>query len=315
MTVYRAFADFLKLNGRQLTIDTEAVIRIFESGFYGDGRDGDLIFAQDTTLQADVRAVSVTVAPGVRVSLAGFEISATRVISVGVGSIISDDGASAAGAIPGAQRSVLCTAGLAGGAGGGPGANGQRTATLLALLGNESSSSYEPIFGGTGGSGGSGAGGNGGGLGNGNGGVNSSNFVYDPTLSSPLNGPMPTSVAYVFSATDPSTLAVLPLGCGGGGGGGGGTPGAGGAGGGIVRLRSPKIINNGLISANGGNGGNGVGSGAGGGGGGGGGRIILVGERSGSGTLSVEGGIGGRGGTFDADPGINGQVGTIHLFG
>jgi hypothetical protein len=156
------------------------------------------------------------------------------------------------------------------------------------------------------------SGGAGAGIDAGAGGNNSSFFGQVFYLRSPLSGPSPTDWTGIWDG-QLDLMTYITVGCGGGGGNAvsGGT---GGAGGGIVRIRAPRVINNGLISANGGNGSAGTASGGSGGGGGGGGRIVIVGKRSGSGTYTVTGGTGGAG-NGAGSAGSNGSNGTTHFYG
>jgi len=282
-----------------------SVVRI--PGFFGDGRDGAVHYTTDTTLTQDVRAVTITVDPGVVVNQNGFEQSAT--FSIVNNGTIHDNGADAVGGARGEQRSVSNSCGLAGGQGGFPGVQGNPSrSSFIENLANNYYFTSEYL----GASGGAGGGPSGGGAGD-----NSFSWASSTVGSGPFGGLDPTSCAFFF---DPGSLDSAAAGIGGlslGAGGGGGTGpdgGGGGAGGGIVRLRSLRFTNNGVISARGGNGGNAVAGNSGGGGGGGGGRVVIVSSQLVQGTLSVSGGIGGSGLGTGAS-GSSGQSGTIHIFG
>ncbi len=91
--------------------------------------------------------------------------------------------------------------------------------------------------------------------------------------------------------------------------------GGGGSGAGIVWIAAKNIVNNGRISAQGGNGANaslGVGTGGcGGGGGGGGGNVAIITQSTSiGGTVSVTGGIGGTGAATAGQTGLNGANGA-----
>jgi len=283
----------------------DSVVRI--PGFFGDGKDGAVHYTTNTTLAQDVRAVTVLVDQGVVVNQNGFEISAN--FSIVNNGTIHDNGADAFGGARGEQRSLLNSCGLAGGQGGFPGVIGNPSRSLFV---ETAGSGYYFTSESLGASGGDGGGPSGGG-----GGDNSTSWASSTIGSGPFVGLDPTSCTFLF---DPTALDSPAAGIGslslGAGGGGGTDPdgGGGGAGGGIVRLRSLRFTNNGLISARGGNGGNAVAGNSGGGGGGGGGRIVIVSSQLVQGTLSVSGGIGGSGlGTGTS--GASGQSGTIHIFG
>lgn len=275
------------------------------AGTYGDGADGVVHYAANTTLTRDVRATSVLVDAGVSVDVAGFEITAT--ISITNNGVIHQngkDGVSGAGGGAGGFASCAplgCTAGVSGGNGGGGTSNPGNTSTIL---GAANPNVVHDTLGARGGNGG-GSGATAGGLG-----ADYTGYTVRATVPHPFAGPTPTRVLVL----DPWSFGFAALSAGGGGGGGALAGGGGGGGGaGIVRLRAPSIINNGTIRARGGNGGAGGPVNGGGGGGGGGGRIVLVGALSGVGTTDVSGGAGGAGNGVGL-AGAAGNAGTVHLF-
>jgi hypothetical protein len=210
----------------------------------------------------------------------GFRIFCTGKLSLTDGVTLRNSGSDATGstgAVGGAQAYFT------------PGGQGSAGSTGTATAPTLSSSSLiawldgtEPVSG----DGGSATGGPG--VGGGTAGASASREVADGS---------PHTVVQAISALNNSG-DQWDAGIGGAGGNGSsGTGGGGGGGGGIVGIYVRKIVNNGIIQANGGAGGDATGTNGGGGGGGTGGAVILVymNDRSDIGTVEVAGGAGGAG--------------------
>lgn len=333
------------LNPRNLAgIKAKELRAATRANLFGDGSDGNVIFDGTTdltdfssrsgtvySLTRDLFANNLTINTGVTLKPAGFRIFASADLTNN-GTIHSNGGDGGNGGNASGD-----TGGTAGTAGAAAHAQGSLPASLIGKAGKAGSNQGSAgtagedgtdsdkslgaagVGGGGGGSGTAGVGSDPGGAG-GNGG-SKTGTVY--------NAPRSPQAAYLLADTQPSdTFAVLlgspssgSGGSGGGGNGGGGGGGSGGSGapGGFVVIFAYRIINNGIISANGGNGGNGGngsdGGGSNGGGGGGGGGagsggvlIFVYGLKSGSGTETVDGGTGGTPGT--ANNGNDGSAGS-----
>ncbi len=291
--------EWFDTSGGVVRVRQDKIAALFATGaskYFGDGRDGPQHITTDTVLTQDMRATTLLVDPGVRLDVAGYEITASdSIVNHG---IIADDGVNGAadGSHGGTARSAACSCSVAGGQGGDRFNPGTQSINQFGA-----SSTPEPV---------GASGGAGGGAGHGAGGTNAG-YTVDPTIGSPFNGPAPTSFYLLVDST--GQFAAMTAGCGGGGAGVNG--GTGGAGGGIVRIRSKSITNSatGIISAKGGNGSAGTASGGSGGGGGGGGRVIIVGDFTNNGQIVVSGGTGGAGNGAGV-AGQNGSAGTVHLF-
>lgn len=341
------------------------------SNIYGDSSDGDITFDGATdhntfssrssttyTLTRDVFGGNIIVNTGVTVKTAGFRIFAAGTAGLtNNGTIHANGGAGGAGgtgssgsasnnpggtagaagaaahtggSLPDSLPGIIGSVGATGGAGGGnTGTNGTAGTNSAKSLGAAGTG------GGAGGSGDGAAGGSGG-----NGGSKTGTVFNLPRS--------PQAAYYLFDSQPSNTFAVL-LGSAGSGSGGSGAsggssgttedgPGGGGSGGsgapgGMMVIFAYRIINNGIISANGGVGGAGgngptlggnpidhmVGAGGGGGGAGGsGGVIILVyGIKTGSGEETVTGGAGGAAGAAGTGRagGAAGNAGTAGTAG
>jgi hypothetical protein len=296
---------------------------------WGDGLDGDVTITGTTTLTRDMFYNTLIINASGVLKTNGFRVFCkTSLLNNGT---IDASGGSASGATAGAaahaQGSLpAAPAGKAGGAAGpnfwsssGSGGNG--------TAGDDAAKSVGGAGGGGGGGGGGGncVGGGGGSVGgSGGGGGSQTGTVY--------NIPRTPTASYLFSDTLPSLASLsgsAGSGSGGGGGGGrdytagpsyaggnGGAGGGSGAAGGIISIFSKEIINNGVISANGGNGGNGAngangnpaggymsgGGGGGGAGAGGAGGVVMLtyGQYSGSGTVTATKGANGTPGNYGA---------------
>ena len=315
------------------------VIKYLQS-IFGDGSDGDVsIDTIDTNLITDMFYNNLNVASPFTLYTSGYRIFVKNKLTINTGAKIARNG------VNGVDGGSALTSGslygaLAGGAGGpgGAGRNGAGTPTagtagtagvdLAKCLGSNA------VAGGAGGAGGTDLPpSHGGGASGGAGGAAGSKTgtVY--------NNPRGLTSAYMLYDSLPAgdVLKTNPSAGGGGGGGGadsqaeggggnGGLGGTSGSGGGIVEIFAKNLVNNGIISANGGNGGNGLvggngggaypagggGGGAGGSGGNGGILILCYINKSGTGTETVTlgaKGSGGAGGT-GVNGGTNGSTGS-----
>lgn len=257
--------------------------------WFGDGSDGNVTIAVDTTLTRDMYYDALTVnGGGVDLFCDGFRIFAKTSVTCS-GTIHDRDPASKNGAAAG-------TAGTAYAAG--PplpsGSNGGAGGTAAGSAGSAAANALG-VAAGAGGAGSGGAGGAAGTL----------------TVMTANNGGTQQikSAAWGLSVhprTDVATgtCAVSP---GGGGGGGDGTAGGGGgAGGGVVMILTPSLSGAGTISAKGGNGGSPAAGNRGGGGGGGGGIVYILTATAHSVTVDVAGGTGGT----KTGTGVNGSNGS-----
>lgn len=266
----------------------------------GDGLSPPVIYTANTSLSADVRAPLIVIQQDVTVQSNGFELVSQDLILIN--GTLSADGVHAAGAVNGAGgggNPTLNTAGVAGGAGGVRTGLGAPTALKA---GTEQFTAE--VFAGIGNGGAGGAGGNAGGA--------NGSFTLDTGYRSPLMGPNPTNVYGYMQDFAAFSFFVILVGCGGGGGN-AAVGGTGGGGAGMNRLRARRLINNGVVTASGGNGSDFTGVNGSGGGGGGGGRNIAVGFRYGTGKWLVNAGRGGIGnGTGTA--GAAGTLGRNHFY-
>lgn len=246
---------------------------------FGDGKDGDIIFAVDTDLLPNMRYQNVTVLGPVTLRTMNNPL-------IVKGTLRNNGIISANGTGPAAQPVSALGRGMDGMAGdGGAGAIGE--SDLLLGIGGQ---------GGNGGDGSVNTGGPGGG-----------SFV-DPTYTHVATILLALSklfFGFIFQCENP-----LRAGAGGGAGGGNGIGfegGSGGAGGGFITINA-KVINNdgGSFLAMGEPGADGSGGNSGGGGGGGGGRITVFSTSPQNGTLFASGGMFGMG----TVGGTNGTAGT-----
>lgn len=286
----------------QLFTDGMAAIGPTQDHIFGDGADGDVTVAGNTTLNRDVYPSILTVDPGVILNTNGYRIIARRgIINRGT---IRNNGANG-NAENGGLGGISSTLG-----GGGAGATGVLSVGVNAA---DLNTNPAPGYGGAGGNGGSSAGGS---VPGGDGGsvfANGTARVRPRRLDALLlGGDFDFSVA--------GFIARFQGGAGGGSGGGlAALLGAGGGGGGgIVFLIGPLLFNatTGVVEARGGNGSNSPGGNGGGGGGGGGGIIAAVRRVAlNRGTITVAGGSGGNGTGTGANgaPGADGRIITFDV--
>ena len=275
-------------------VATDSILQAFnklsarvQNEWFGNGSDGDVVIAVDTTLVRDMYYNSLTVNVGATLFAGGFRIHCIGDIN-NLGTI-DRSGNDATG--------TAATAALVAGTTGVSGAGGAGGAAAGSAGGAVTNAS-----GGAGGAGGLGSGGAGGALG----------AATVPTAA--LGGIECLNAARQASVAQQIAGLIMPGGGGGGGGGGDGTAGgAGGSGAGVIVICARNLYGSGTIRARGGNGFQPTAGNRGGGGGGGGGAIILVTENDTTITslvLNVSGGIGASGfGTgLSGSNGSNGRV-------
>jgi len=324
---------------------------------FGDGSDEDVTLDGTTTynsfsslatsvytLSRDVFAARLEIKSGVTLKTNGFRVFASRELT-NHGTILADGGdggVGGTGASDGASGNAGGTAGAAGAAAHSSGSLPAAIAGTAGATGGSVGSSGIPSNGGDGtggdsvakslgaaGSGGGGGGSGGGSTpgagGNGGNGGSKTGTVFNLPRS-------PQAAYYLIDSQPSNTFAALlgsagsGSGAGGGGGlgsdstrdpSGGGGGGGSGAPGGFLVIFAYRLVNNGIISADGGVGGDGgnggtptfgidlaAGGGGGGGAGGSGGVVLLVyGSKSGSGTVSTNGGAGGGAGAAGVNRG------------
>jgi hypothetical protein len=267
---------------------------------FGDGSDGTATLdgtatvswasksGSTYTMTRDALLVNLTINNTVILKSAGYFLYGTGTLTVNSGGTLERNGTDASGT--GLVAGSFCGGSGAGGLG--QGAGGSPTEAIGAA-------------GGDGGDGDSGSGGPGG----------------NPTVPAANDGTWRTLVA-ALSYTYRQSTEQWKGGAGGGGGGDSGAGGGsvrGGVGGGVLGVSFATIVNNGTISAKGGNGANGIGDNGGGGGGGGGGAAFIIYRSYTGNAVSVAGGSGGTGtGTgTNGEPGSTGtvwswEVGTVN---
>lgn len=296
-----------------LVANTDASLVNAASLVFGDGSDGNLHFdgtatvlglsptSKVYTLTRDIFGDAVVVDATVSVYTNGFRIFAKS--SLTNNGTIENNGKDASGRTAGAVTNTagslgIGTAGGAGANGVGNGSNG--TALAASLPGNT----------GTGGAGGAA-------------GVHTAGAGGTITAITAAEGGARFLLALLLGAcigtgTSGTATVLTPIGGGTGGGGGGadnadGTGGGGGGGGGPLMIAARLLVNNGVLSSNGGKGAAGASTAnnAGGGGGGQGGLVIVIARSSsGTGTVTATGGTAGAGvGTGAA--GTAGSAGTV----
>ncbi len=261
---------------------------------FGDGFDGDVTIAVDTTLTSDMYYDDLTVNAATNLTTGGFRIFVKGTLTLN--GTIRFNGVTATnnnGAGFGGSNQTLKT--TEAGANGGTAAGSAATARADCMGG----------AGGLGGTGSGGAGGAGGAA----------------TVPASTRGGVRAfgniATAFFGRIIDASNAAAIVspfAGLGGGGGGGDGTAGGGGGGGGgFVCIAAKTLAGAGTIEAKGGNGAAASAGNRGGGGGGGGGVVTLItASTSNPYTISVAGGTGGAGsGTGTA--GANGSDGRTFL--
>jgi len=295
------------------------------ANLFGDGSDGDVVVSTEINLTRDMFYNNLTVEDGGIINTKSFRIFVKDQFIKKPGGILRNNGNAGADGedgddtgnnlnTGGAAGATVASGSLPGGIASGAGGKGGDGA-ISGTAGSDAAKSL-----GTAGSGG-GGGGNAGGSGAGSGGSGGS---QTGTLYNIIKS---FSSAYYLIDTLPSIIS-LTISAGSGGGGGGDNSvtddragGGGGAGSpaGMIWIAANRMFIEGEneIQCNGGAGGAGgdaIGTNAAGGGGGGaggsGGVIILIyGDKTGTGTLSVAGGAGGAGGSGVAG-GNNGSAGT-----
>lgn len=304
--------------------------------FYGSGSDGNLVVSTTTTLTADKFYNNLTIDSGVIFNCGGYRLyTAGNLINNGtIRNNGNSGGNGATGAAGGAGGSAAAANGvgnLAGSTGSDAGGNGNAAAG--SSTGNSGASTdlgSAAVAGGNGGAGFGGAGGTAGTIAAHSAETLSINSGFFPTTLTVNTTDTGQGVSFFKGSTSSFALSTSQIGSSGAGGGGdgslkGGGGGGGGATGAIVYILAKTIINNGTISAIGGNGGNGgvgnVGLGCGGGGGGAGGTggVIVLGFQTltNNGTITVAGGTGGtgglgQGGGNNGANGNNGNTGTVY---
>lgn len=334
---------------------------ILLSLFYGDGSDGDVSITSNTALTSDMYYDDLSVSNNAILSPAGYRIFVKGTLTIASGSSVAENGGNGGvggdGLLNSAQEGLGGTAGTAAHSAGYYPApksgkegqdGGQGSANSNALNNDEAGGSEDGLAGdastdSVGANGvAAGAGGNGGNSPGYSGGTGAQAGGAGTATAADED---PRNIISLIQWIDFSTIGTpvkfngsAGSGSGGGGGGasgafdgsaryggGGGAGGGSGAPGGFVGIFARKIVNNGVISANGGNGGNGGngnngtvgyntgGGGAGGGGGGGSGGVLSLAYNSysGSGTKTVTGGSAGSAGT----PGTGYGTGTAGSIG
>lgn len=275
-------------------VATDTILQAFNKlalnqscAWFGNGSDGDVVIAVDTTLTRDMYYNTLTVNLGATLFTAGFKVHVLG--DATISGIIDRSGTDATGtaAVPGLVAGTLGSSGAGGAGGAAAGAAGGATTNAS---------------GGAGGLGGTGSGGAGG----------AGGTATVPTAA--LGGIEVLNAARQAAVCQNTAGTILPGGAGGGGGGGDGTAGgAGGSGGGVILVAARNLTGTGTLRAKGGNGFQPVAGNRGGGAGGGGGAIVLITENdttSTSLTFTVSGGTGASGfgtGTSGAN-GSNGRV-------
>lgn len=275
----------------------------FLTNTYGAGYDGDVVVTGTYTLTRETHFNNLTVTGSGVVKPAGYRIFVKNTLSIDSGCSINDDGNSGSANTAGTTLSLVGYLGRYSTTGGG-GSAGNTNGSVANATVYESTYNDNGLLpnGGAGGSCGIRTGGA----------ANTLTAATQRIFSDPFSG----------RKWGPAAATNEPFTGGGSGGGGasanaGALGGGGGSGGGMVWLAAQTIVNNGRISANGGNGGNATGtagvSGSSGGGGGGGGLVIVFTNTRASscGSITAGGGTGGTGiGTFGTtgSAGLSGSV-------
>lgn len=291
----------------------------------GNGSDGNVTLATDTTLTRDMYYNNLTINAGVTLYPSGWRVFVKNTLLNngtinydGANGTIGNSGGGSLG-VGGAGGAVVATGPMKNTAG----QNGNNGGNIATTPAAGSATAAQIALGGR-----SGAGGKGGDSGQAGNGANAgaagaltADIVNIQPFESYLVAGSENIVsdkiaAYLWSINHQTQIKIGVAASGGGGGGGGtGTYGSGGGGGGAtggtILIVATTITNNGIITAKGGNGGAGANGGSGGsywgpgggGGGGGGGAIILVYKNITAGTIVVTAGSGGAGGDH---PGYSG---------
>lgn len=296
------------------------------SGYFGDGGDGDKTVVGNETLTRDMAYNTLLVPVGTSLNTNGFRVF-VRGTAVIDGRLHCDGNAGLANGTAGATAGPNGTLGQgkAGGAGGGAsGAAAGSTNAAAPRFYTQGSATTGGTVGPIntpGGNGASSVGTGGAGAGGGSGGTTTGAGVAagasggGVALSTFSSGDI-RSMPQIFNGRQASGSSLFDAGAGGGGGARGTTTadrgGGGGGGGGVVGFYPYHLSGAGFISARGGDGGTPTAFGAGGGGAGGGGLILLVNALSGSSTptLQVTPGAAGNGGPSDATRFAGGRGGN-----
>ena len=299
------------------------------ANLFGDGSDGDVVVSTSINLTRDMFYNNLTVESGGIINTKSFRIFVKDQFIKKPGGILKNNGNNGANGnttTGGAGGVAVASGSLPGGIAGGDGGRGGNTGSY-GEPGDDGTDASKSL-----GSAGSGGGG---------GGNGSSGFGYSASAGGDGGSQTGTVFniinsffsAYYLIDILPSIVALtISAGSGGGGGGGSSTThrtSGGGAGstGGLIWIAANRMFIEGTdeIQCDSGNGGNGVdgndgnpaeGGGGGGAGGSGGVIILIYGEKTGTGTLSVDKGAGGTGGTGgtgvyeDGHPGSPGTAGT-----
>jgi hypothetical protein len=250
--------------------DTGSALVGLGQGFlpYGNGSDGAVTLAVNTTLTRDMYYDTLTVPLGITLKTNGFRLFCrTQLILNGTISIAGNAAAGATGGLSTAGNADFLTAGL-----GMLGIGGDGTTATSGAGGTPATGTN--TLGGAGGAGGAG--------------TNAGGAAAVPSgLSAIQGGPAPADLLTLISGlvhnvqsliSNPTTWGQIQGGVGGSAGGGDGTNagGGGGGGGGVMGIYARQITGTGTITCAGGPGGNGASGNTGGGGGGGGGVLFLV---------------------------------------
>ncbi len=330
-------------DGTTLLVNGSTIANQF---IYGDGSDGDATISGNTTLTSDMYYDDLTIATGITLDPGGYRIFVNGILTFqGTGKIArtpnagsaGSDGLNSTGGVGGGGGAALTAGSLPAGEDGKTGGTGGDGSALACDAGDngtagDASAKALAGAGSAGGDGGAGSGGCG-------------TFGTGGAAGS-ATGTVFNKIRNAFSAfnlidINPSVVAFTIAGGSGAGGGGssgrilgvdyssGGGGGGSGSTGGFVWVSARKIVTvngNNYIEVKGGDGGMGGSSGiaqvpangylAGAGGGGGGGRggvvVLLYGSKTGTGTISVAGGIGGVTGT-NGNAGSSGPNGGTGL--
>ena len=307
-------------NPRNLAgLRTKDLQQATRANLFGDGSDGDVIISTEINLTRDMFYNNLTVEDGGIINTKSFRIFTKDQFIKKPGGIVRNNGVvGVAGSSPGAGGAggtAVASGSLNGGVAGSSGSSGG-TAGVAGTAGIDVAKSL----------GSPGSGGGGGGLGQ-SGGTPGAGGAGGSQTGTLFNKPNSfNSVYYLIDILPSIVILTLSAGAGGGGGGSGTTTPGGGGGsgspGGMIWIAANRMFIEGsgeiqCTGGVGGNGGNSTGNDGGGGGGAGGtgGVIILIyGEKSGTGTVSVTGGAGGTGGTgwHNGANGSAGQTGKIY---
>ena len=261
------------------------------AALFGDGSDGDVTIAGDTSLSRDMLYDNLTIDATKRLDTQGFRVFIKGILTNN-GTISNNGGDGSIGGASVGAKGV--GAGKASSTpNGGDGGDGKDTPENGDTAENLTNSIYAAGVGGRGGDGSLNSGGNG-----------------ETPSANVLGSNFKTSIS-ITSYVGATLLSVSGGGGGGSGGAGALAGGGGGGGGGITFIASKEIDNNGVIECNGGSGGNGaIGDNCGGGGGGAGGLVVLIYNTAAWTTEQALGGAAGTG-SGTGDNGVAGASGAV----